>query len=478
MTTRITSHYQLGRKQPTVDFVDVDIHGDTRVFIDPRALRLLPSEWGNRCVSLVQSFFRATLTAIRNRDDKQGQRLLGCLHEPNETHLGLSKGVARGRALGPRLAKDVWKALRDSEAAKKGLLEDLEDTVLMIEGISNDIISDITTNIIREPLIEYTQAMCSYYGIPTEAQVDSGPIWKNQAWCNALVALPVTDFGKLLLVPKAIVRRRMDYDDQEYYRDYILAYLAEQEMNANTQLVRLLKDGRRKVTKKDLQAKYGTGKAVVLRETLQHPGILSDYRSIKRRSPKMPLSHFDLADPAIGGEEPAWDDLLNAVVSLPVGANSASDYEDKVEQLLTALLYPSLSNPIVQHEIHDGRKRMDVTYTNLAVEGFFKWVAQHYTAPHVFVECKNYGKEVGNPELDQLSGRFSPSRGRVGLLICRSFTNKKLFLRRCRDTARDDRGFVIALDDSDLKELAKARQKGDQKSFFGYLKARFDQLIM
>jgi len=132
----------------------------------------------------------------------------------------------------------------------------------------------------------------------------------------------------------------------------------------------------------------------------------------------------------------------------------------------------------VQHEIHGGRKRIDITYTNLAVEGFFKWVAQHYPAPHIFVECKNYGKEVGNPELDQLSGRFSPSRGRVGLLVCRSFSNKKHFLKSCHDTARDDRGFVIALDDSDLKELVTARQRDDRRLSFAYLKARFDQLIM
>ena len=480
MKTRISTYYRLGRTQPTVDFVDVDIQGDTRVFVDPRALRLIPSEWGSRCVSLVQSFFRSVLTAIRAKDDHMGQRLLGCLHEPNETHLGLSKGSARGRALGPRLARDVWKALRDSEAAKRGLLEDLEDITLMIEGISNDIISDITTNIIRQSLIEYTQAMCSYYGIPMESEVDSGPIWdsNSQAWRNALIPLPVTSYGKLLLVPKAIVRRRMEYDDQEYYRDYILPYLVEQELSANTELVRLLRDGRRKVTKKDVKAKYGAGKEMVLRQTLQHPNILTDYRLVKRQHPRKPLSHVDLADSEIGGEEPLWNDLLKAVVDLPVGADSASDYEDKIEQLLTALFYPTLTNPIVQHEIHGGRKRIDITYTNLAVEGFFRWVAQHYTAPHIFVECKNYGKEVGNPELDQLSGRFSPSRGRVGLLVCRSFTNKKLFLKRCHDTARDDRGFVIALDDSDLKEHVTARQRDDRRLSFAYLKARFDQLIM
>jgi len=107
------------------------------------------------------------------------------------------------------------------------------------------------------------------------------------------------------------------------------------------------------------------------------------------------------------------------------------------------IAYPNLTNPIVQHKIHDGRKRIDITYTNMAVNGFFKWVATHYPAPHIFVECKNYGREVGNPELDQLSGRFSPSRGQIGILVCRSFQNEKRFLKGCADTARDFRGFIL-----------------------------------
>lgn len=44
----------------------------------------------------------------------------------------------------------------------------------MVEGISSDIISDITTNIIREPLIQYTQDMAVYYEIPLVGGVNSG----------------------------------------------------------------------------------------------------------------------------------------------------------------------------------------------------------------------------------------------------------------------------------------------------------------
>jgi hypothetical protein len=102
---------------------------------------------------------------------------------------------------------------------------------------------------------------------------------------------------------------------------------------------------------------------------------------------------------------------------------------------------------------------------------------------HVFVECKNYTGDPANPELDQLSGRFSPLRGQVGLLGCRTFTDKGLFLKRCRDTAQDQRGFCIALDDDDdLAQLvydAQAEREAGSSvpANFALLQQRYDNLI-
>lgn len=159
-----------------------------------------------------------------------------------------------------------------------------------------------------------------------------------------------------------------------------------------------------------------------------------------------------------GTEKPNWTALLDAVLNTPTGASDATNYEDRIEALLTALFYPDLTNPNVQHKIHAGRKRIDITYTNMAADGLFRSISLHHPAMRIAVECKNYNKDIANPELDQMIGRFSPSRGRVGLLISRKFENKQLFLDRCRDTAKDNNGFIIALDDDDLRELVKIEQ--------------------
>jgi hypothetical protein len=94
------------------------------------------------------------------------------------------------------------------------------------------------------------------------------------------------------------------------------------------------------------------------------------------------------------------------------------------------------------------------------------------SCPFVFVECKNYTSDPANPELDQLSGRFSVNRGRFGILVSRSFTNRALFIQRCNDTYRDNRGLIIPLEDRemirDLTLATLALQKGVTDAIMAY----------
>lgn len=236
---RASEEFKLGRSQSTLDFVDVDVEGDTPLFVDPRALRLVPTPWGHLCVSLVQDFFRTVLAAIRGGRMDEAWTLLAGLREPNETHLGLSRGKAKGSGLGPGLAAVMRDALAETDAAISGDVQDLEEAALLVPLIDRDRISDITINLIREPLIEYTQLAAEHYEIPLEQDVDSGPLWDSgrSEWTSRFERLPVTETGKLLLVPKSIVRRDLDYRSDEYRDHYLLTYVQEAELAAGGELV-------------------------------------------------------------------------------------------------------------------------------------------------------------------------------------------------------------------------------------------------
>jgi len=320
--------------------------------------------------------------------------------------------------------------------------------------------------------------MCRYYGIPLQSSVDSGPVWNSQSgrWEDALVELPVTPFGTFLLVPKIAVRHRLVYDVQHYYTHYLLPTMQVYEKSINSGLVQVLKDGRTRVTKKSLRTKYGADKLAVADQSLRHPKILDQYRKEALRTSR-PMTHHQFAE-IENIDIPRFDKLLENLSKLPVGRDAATDYENAIEALLSAVFFPSLSAPRKQTEIHDGRKRIDITYVNSAQTGFFFWLAAHYASAHVFVECKNYGKEVGNPELDQLAGRFGPTRGQIGILVCRSIEDDGLLTKRCVDTAKDQRGYIIHLTDADLENLVREYVTSDGGSEYPLLRKKFNKLVM
>ena len=480
---RVSQHYELDHSQPSLDFVDGYVVNDVQVFLDPSAIQLLRSQWADECRELLATFFSSVLEALSNNDRERVRALMSRLGEPNETHLGFSSGRSRGRGLGKTSGQFVADALSRSRAARTGLLSQLEDTILLVPGIGHDIVSDIATNVLRGPLIAYTQAQAAYHEIPL-LQVASGPVWNpaRSEWETGFTHLPAPNGRKLLLVPKSLVRIKLDFSKDEYYGDYLIPILQEQEIHTpGGSLVQMLKKGPR-VTKKSIKEKYGTDKDSIAELTAMHREALDGYRRQKRDATSPPLDHGVIA--AVTHSGPVdFAALLDAVISIPSGSANATSYHRAIEALLTALFYPALSDPDVESGLHDGRKRVDIRYTNVAQRGFFDWLRRHRVpCAHVYVECKNYSSDAANPELDQLAGRFSPPRGTVGILASRSFRDKELFIQRCRDTALDGRGYCIPLDDDDLRALVAERQHGEEANRaqmieFGLLKAIYDRLV-
>jgi len=96
---------------------------------------------------------------------------------------------------------------------------------------------------------------------------------------------------------------------------------------------------------------------------------------------------------------------------------------------------------------------------------------------YVPVECKNYGKEIGNPEFDQLGMRFSPQRGQLGFLCHRGFNDKARAMQSCKDAAGDGHGYMIPLDDDDLAALVEERKRSPDSISFRLIGDCFRQLL-
>jgi hypothetical protein len=426
----------------------------------------------------MRDFMQIVVAHVHADETDDAYNLLRYLNEPNETHLGLTADgmPARGRAVGEVFAELIISAIQGSAAGQSGLIVDLEDTVMMIEGIGSDLISDITTNIIRGPLIAYTNEMCDTYGVDMSAFQPrrEQAVWDpaTHEWDFPEVTLPIANGRPLILVPKWIVRRKVDAD--LYFHDYLQRFIVEREMeNPNSQFVYVLKNKQRRANIAKIQETFGK-KAAATRLLASDPNLYRQYRdAVNAGDPRKP--NTDPVMTAVNARPPNLDTLLREVLVIPTGIEAATTYERAVDRLFSAMFSSVLLFPKPQQPQNTGQKRLDMLWTNAAQSGFFWWVKDQCNASYVIGEYKNYGAEIGNPEFDQLAGRFGPSKGQLGVLICRKIKDRHAAIHRAREIRADKHGFIIAMDDDDLRGLVEAAKSGPDE-VFGFLIERFTQI--
>lgn len=476
---KFSKAYNLNKSQAELDFVDIELNTDIPLFIDPYAISKRNDLWSIECHNMIVDFFQRAVDAIINKDDQRVIRMFSNLHETNETHLGLSKGKPKGKGVSGKQATLLYIKLKDSSAVRTGFITELSDCELLVEGIGPDKISDITTRIIKRKLIDYTMHQCFLHNIDIKDKVASGYFWDpvTQTWTDDYFPLPVFKGQKILLVPKAIARVEFSYSYAEYYNHFILNYLKVEHLDANSSLVHTLKKGKKVVYKKDLKEKYPCSKEYIYQFSRKHPEILREYKKtkegkLKEISDEEILEGFDHHEVA--------EYLIKNLKAIKAGNEDAGKYHDLMIGILEFIFYPYLIYPIKEKEIHDGRKRIDIVFTNAAADGFFNRLHTVHRIPcnFIMIECKNYSDDPENPELDQLSGRFGPNKGFLGFLVCRTFHDKRLFIQRCKDTASDQRGYIVALDDDDIVCLLSYRADRNDKEIDKILNNRFREIMM
>ena len=131
-----------------------------------------------------------------------------------------------------------------------------------------------------------------------------------------------------------------------------------------------------------------------------------------------------------------------------------------------------------ERPIHSGRGRIDIVFYNNAKKGFFNNLTSIHKihCPYIFIECKNYNKDLIVKDFDQLTRRFSDKRGNFGFITCRKIQDKKKILQFCRYILNDKRGYVIVLEDDDLKNLLETKIEND-KEINTILQNKMDELL-
>ncbi|BCN66521.1 hypothetical protein RE9431_49760 (plasmid) [Prescottella equi] len=288
----ITDYYGIPGPVP---FLDVDIDVDNRMFVDPHAIRLhqAPEPFATLANDCTETFFREiTRCALSSRpsDHRRGLELLQRFVEPWETRLGLATNSFSGHGGAEDVGAWIWNALNtDMEALLRvGVLRQIEDLPLFVEGIDRDITSDITTRIIFEPLAEFTSEMVDRYpqfrAAGHRIETFHRQVWdpQDREWTRKPLQLPVAGGKPLVLVPHNWARSTLLMSAGRYYETSVLTY-AQLEQAVVSSAGKLL------TTPKDiLKAQPGLARGRTTNLTVTHRAhakdedLLAQFRSFVR----------------------------------------------------------------------------------------------------------------------------------------------------------------------------------------------------
>lgn len=135
--------------------------------------------------------------------------------EVSQNWLGFSKTGNKGSGLGKQFASALHRNLHQvfkdfgNETITRG--SHLEKLCLLADGVGRDHLSDFTTNLIKQYLLDYTQAFAQVHITPCfrrQFAIDKVTFdYTTKRWKGARYDLPAFDNDYVLLTPKAILTK-------------------------------------------------------------------------------------------------------------------------------------------------------------------------------------------------------------------------------------------------------------------------------
>ena len=220
-----------------IDFVDIHVDSDNNLYIDPERILLSDHPFARIANEAIGDFFNALCETASRRDDTSLYRLLSFGREPNETHLGLSTFHSCGKGTTPEIMMPIVHDMIVSGMFDVGLVTQLSDLHLWTPNFHYDRLSDLTTNIIRSVLVEYTHMQYHIWGLPFQTgDYHKAPTWDvpSHKWIIGDYPQFLSGGYPILLVPKAFVGRYMLSSPSELLQKYALRYRQQEHLDRQT----------------------------------------------------------------------------------------------------------------------------------------------------------------------------------------------------------------------------------------------------
>ncbi|MPM60407.1 hypothetical protein SDC9_107258 [bioreactor metagenome] len=258
-----------------LDFVDIVLSPDTKLFLDPCLIEFGGTEWTAQAQRTITSYFDCFYRLYRDStSDEEKLALFEHAHEINATRLGYGNGH-NGKAKTPLGMLNTFRIV--PSLLFSGIeLSKASDLAIFIKRFAEDCMSDMLTNIIFRELMQFTLFQCEKYDIKTQNSPSGYFYWNADiAQWNEYQGPSLLINGKLiLLVPKGIVRNRYYFNADQFFSRVILTRVQQEQSWLDGKGIE------HKPSKKELRKKIQSGKSVLecaISMTSEFPKYLPEY---------------------------------------------------------------------------------------------------------------------------------------------------------------------------------------------------------
>jgi hypothetical protein len=209
---------------------DISLIADLPLFIDPFLLfESGKDEYQELHKSIIKYLAYLRDISISRHINLGRLKSLFYFSEVKQNYFGFSSDSNKGRGLGPKFAvalnanlSELFQSFGEEKITRDTHLEKL---CLISDGVGKDMISDFTTNLIKEYLLDYTEKFTKEY--IDKKYCDEFPVrrvkfdYNLEIWTSRRFILPKYNNDYIILTPKDMLTRENNWiNSDDYFREF------------------------------------------------------------------------------------------------------------------------------------------------------------------------------------------------------------------------------------------------------------------
>ncbi len=420
---RLTDYYDVLVTQDEVGFAIPFLDEDLPLFLDPMLLWKSTVAIDNALHSQVVAAFNGIGELYKSGKQEEAKNILVELSECKEVGLG-SSATRKGRKISLPKASEILSLFVDVPYIAAHGLGHIEAIQLLTDDISIDRVSDITCNLLKSTLIDFTIDQCTKFGIPLKrANVENVYDFRTKTFKTESINLPVDHLGNpIILIPKEWLKHSPWINFEDYFKYY---------------------------QHNQPGAKGSLSRASLISFNRSNYDLVRNYLKLRElTSDQLHRDPLFSALPVISAKR-----ALSNMLKLPTGKTDGADkkYEDLITKLFTSMLYPNLDFADSQSRTEDGVLIRDLIFYNNKSFDFLEEIHSDYGSRQLVFEMKNVA-ELEGAHVSQLNRYLKEQFGRFGVIVTRKMPSKAVY-KNTIDLWSSHRKCIIILDDEDIKTM-------------------------